>query len=124
MTVVLWYGCPWNHSWHQAHTHDSAGIAFPHQTTKWTRTQQRTWTQLHPHQQHLLSTIGIHGPTPLHRYNSHPANPTDQPAEPINTYETNPEQETRSSQAHPGPARKQRQAPHHHTPHRQTQPAN
>ncbi|WP_175430214.1 helicase associated domain-containing protein [Streptomyces hawaiiensis] len=123
-----WWNPPWratwNHSWHQAHTCYSTGMPFPNQTTKWIRTQQRTWDQLHPHQQHLMGTIGIHGPTPLHRYNSHPANLTDQPTELINTHETNPEQQTRSSQAHPAGARKQRPPPRQHTPHRQTQPTN
>ncbi|MER6617813.1 hypothetical protein [Streptomyces xantholiticus] len=99
-------------------------MAFPNQTTKWIRTQQRTWTQLHPHQQHLMGTIGIHGPAPLYRYNSRPAHLTNQPTELINTHETNPEHELRSSQAHPVGARKQRQAPRQHTPHRRTQPAN
>ncbi|MGW1987871.1 Helicase associated domain protein [Streptomyces collinus] len=123
-----WWNPPWratwNHSWHQAHAHYSTGLPFPDQTTTWIRTQQQTWNQLHPHQQHLLGTIGIHGPTPLHRYNSHPANPTDQPTKLINTHETNPEQRTRSSQAHPAEGRKQRPTPRQHTPHRQTQPAN
>ncbi|AQW56568.1 helicase associated domain-containing protein [Streptomyces violaceusniger] len=123
-----WWNPPWratwNHSWHQAHTHHTAAQPFPNQTTKWIRTQQRTWEQLHPHQQHLMNTIGIHGPTPLYRYNNRPANLTDQPTELINTNKTNPEQETRSSQARPVRARKQRQTPHQHTPHRQTQPTN
>ncbi|WP_413106170.1 helicase associated domain-containing protein [Streptomyces sp. Inha503] len=47
-----WWNPPWratwNHSWHQAHTHHSTGLPFPNQTTKWIRTQQRTWEQLHP----------------------------------------------------------------------------
>ncbi|MCM3303129.1 helicase associated domain-containing protein [Streptomyces pseudogriseolus] len=123
-----WWNPPWrvtwNHSWHQAHTHHSAGHPFSNQTIKWIRTQQRAWDQLHPHQQHLLNTIGIHGPTPLCRYNSRPANLTDQPTELINTHKTNPEQESRSSQARPGPARKQRHTPRQHPPHRRTQPAN
>ncbi|MFF9113816.1 helicase associated domain-containing protein [Streptomyces sp. NPDC014805] len=123
-----WWNPPWratwNHSWHQAHTHYTAGLPFPNQTTKWIRTQQRAWEQLHPHQQHLMTTLGIHGPTPLCRYNSRPANPTDQPTKLINTHETNPEQETRSSQARSVRARKQHQAPRQHTPHRRTQPAN
>ncbi|MFD8915968.1 hypothetical protein [Streptomyces sp. NPDC059575] len=88
------------------------------------RTQQRAWDQLHPHQQRLLGTIGIHGPAPLCRYNSHPMNLTDQPTELINTHETDAEQETRSSQARSVRARKQRQASRQHTPHRRTQPAN
>lgn len=123
-----WWNPPWratwNHSWHQAHTNYSTGMPFPNQTTKWIRTQQRVWEQLHPHQQHLMGTIGIHGPTPLCRYNSRPANPTDQPPKLINTNKTNPEQKTRSSQARPAGARKQRQAPRQHTPHRRSQPTN
>ncbi|WP_234377221.1 hypothetical protein, partial [Streptomyces sp. TP-A0356] len=97
---------------------------FPNQTTKWIRTQQRTWTQLHPHQQHLLGTLGIHSPTPLYRYNNHPTKLTNQPTELTNTNKTNSKQKTRSSQARPVAARKQRQAPRQHTPHRPTQPAN
>jgi hypothetical protein len=123
-----WWNPPWratwNHSWHQAHANYSTGVPFPSQTTKWIRTQQRTWTQLHPHQQHLMGTIGIHGHAPLHRYNSHPVHLTDQPTELINTHATSPEHELRSSQAHPVGARKQRQAPRQHPPHRRTQPAN
>ncbi|MEU8686440.1 helicase associated domain-containing protein [Streptomyces sp. NPDC048611] len=126
--LAPWWNPPWratwNHSWHQAHAHHSAGLPFPNQTTKWIRTQQRAWEQLHPHQQHQMTTIGIHGPAPLCRYNSHPANLTGQPIELINTHETTSAPETRSSQAHPDPARNQRQAPRQHTPHRRTQPAN
>ncbi|MFE7076370.1 hypothetical protein ACFU96_40405 [Streptomyces sp. NPDC057620] len=99
-------------------------MPFPNQTTRWIRTQQRTWTQLHPHQQHLLDTIDIHGPAPLHRYNSRPANLTDQPTKLINTHEPNPEQQNPSSQAHPAETRKQRHTHRHHTPHHRTQPAN
>ncbi|MET8514341.1 helicase associated domain-containing protein [Streptomyces sp. NPDC005077] len=78
-----WWNPPWratwNHSYHQAHAFYSAGQPFPNNTTKWIRVQQRAWEQLHPHQQHLLATLGIHRPTPLCRYNSHPANTTGQP---------------------------------------------
>ncbi|MGW3512384.1 helicase associated domain-containing protein [Streptomyces sp. NPDC000994] len=123
-----WWNPPWratwNHSWHQALTHYSTARSFPNNTTKWIRTQQRAWEQLHPHQQHLMTTLGIHGPTPLYRYNSRPPNPTDQPTELINTHDTNPEHETHSPQARSVRARKQRQAPRQHTPHRRTQPAN
>ncbi len=123
-----WWNPPWratwNHSWHQAHTHHSTAQSFPNNTTKWIRTQQRAWDQLHPHQQHLMTTLGIHGPTPLCRYNSHPKNLTNQPTDLINTNKTNAEQETRSPQARPGPTRKQHQTSRQHTPHRRTQPAN
>jgi hypothetical protein len=71
-----WWNPPWraswNHSYHQAHTHHTANQPFPGHITVWIRTQQRTWNHLHPHQQHLLTTLGIHGPTPLHRHNSCP----------------------------------------------------
>ncbi|MGW2563024.1 hypothetical protein ACWCXB_27985 [Streptomyces sp. NPDC001514] len=78
-----WWNPPWranwNHSWHQAHTHHAAGRPLPDNTTKWIRTQQRAWNQLHPHQQHLLlATLGIHGPTPLCRYSSRPVDPANQ----------------------------------------------
>ncbi|WP_143678203.1 helicase associated domain-containing protein [Streptomyces rhizosphaericus] len=123
-----WWNPPWratwNHSRHQAHTHHSTAQSFPNNTTKWIRTQQRAWDQLHPHQQHLMTTLGIHGPTPLCRYNSHPKNLTNQPTDLINTNKTNAEQETRSPQARPGPTRKQHQTSRQHTPHRRTQPAN
>ncbi|AYL40549.1 hypothetical protein CNQ36_34370 (plasmid) [Streptomyces fungicidicus] len=123
-----WWNPPWrvtwNHSWHLAHTHYTAAQPFPNNTIKWIRTQQRAWAQLHPHQQHLMIIIGIHGPTPLCRYNSRPAILTDQPTELINIHETSPRQESRSSQARPGPARKQRHTPRQHPPHRRTQPAN
>ncbi|WP_405592344.1 helicase associated domain-containing protein [Streptomyces sp. NBC_01190] len=77
-----WWDSPWranwNHSYHQAHTHHTTGHPLPNQTTRWIRTQQRTWNQLHPHQQHLLTALGIHGPTPLQGYNSRPAEPAGQ----------------------------------------------
>jgi hypothetical protein len=79
-----WWNPPWraswNHSYHQAHTHHTAGRPYPDTITKWIRTQQRAWDQLHPHQQHLLATLGIHGPTPLYRHNSRPADPPGRPA--------------------------------------------
>ncbi|REK84517.1 hypothetical protein DY245_42945 [Streptomyces inhibens] len=123
-----WWNPPWranwNHSWHQAHTYYSTGRPFPNNTTKWIRTQQRAWEQLHPHQQHLLATFGIHGPTPLHRYNSRPANPTGQPNKLTNSHPATPKRENRSSQTRPAPTRKQRHAPRQHTAHCQAQPAN
>ncbi|MFD7232113.1 helicase associated domain-containing protein [Streptomyces sp. NPDC059881] len=123
-----WWNPPWratwNHSWHQAHAHHNTGQPFPGQTTKWIRTQQRTWDQLHPHQQHLMTTLGIHGPTPLHCYNSHPAKLTSQPPELINTNETAPDLETRSSKPRSAQTCKQHQPPRQHTTHRQPQPAN
>ncbi|MEU3910415.1 helicase associated domain-containing protein [Streptomyces sp. NPDC029721] len=75
-----WWNPPWraswNHSYHQAHTHHTTGRSFPGTTTKWIRTQQHAWNQLHPHQQHLLTTLGVHGPTPLIPYNSRPVDPS------------------------------------------------
>ncbi|MCD9593927.1 hypothetical protein, partial [Streptomyces sp. 8ZJF_21] len=123
-----WWNPPWranwNHSWHQAHAYYSAGHTYPNNTTKWIRTQQRAWDQLHRHHQRLMTTIGIHSPTPLCRYNNRPANLIDQPTKLINSHETNPGRETRSPQPHPAPAPKQRQTPHQHTTHRQPQPTN
>ncbi|MFD6231624.1 helicase associated domain-containing protein [Streptomyces sp. NPDC060232] len=110
-----WWNPPWranwNHSYHQAHAYYSAGRPFPNNTTKWIRTQQRAWEQLHPHQQHLLATLGILGPTPLCRYNSLPAELTCQPNKLTNSHTGAPKREHHSSQTCPAPARKQCQAP-------------
>ncbi|MEV6190476.1 hypothetical protein AB0L78_30345, partial [Streptomyces albidoflavus] len=72
--------------------------------SKWIRTQQRAWNQLHPHQQHLLSTLGIHESTPLISYNSHPTKLTRQPIEATNEPTATPKQETHSSQTPPTPS--------------------
>ncbi len=99
-------------------------MPFPNQTTKWIRTQQRTWDQLHPHQQHLMGTIGIHGPTPLCRYNSHPTNPTSQPNKLTNSQTTTPKRENGRSQPTRAQVHKQHQPARPHTTDRQPQPAN
>ncbi|MFF1959824.1 helicase associated domain-containing protein [Streptomyces sp. NPDC058220] len=82
-----WWDPPWranwNHSYHQAHTHHTTGHPLPNQTTRWIRIQQRDWQQLHPHQQRLLAALGIHGPTPLHRYSSRPVDPASPRETPI-----------------------------------------
>ncbi|WP_211280261.1 helicase associated domain-containing protein, partial [Streptomyces lushanensis] len=77
-----WWNPPWrvswNHSYHQAHAHHTAGHAFPGTTTKWIRTQQRAWNQLQPppttppeHPRHPR----IHTPDQLQQ----PPNETDRP---------------------------------------------
>ncbi|MFF5505877.1 helicase associated domain-containing protein [Streptomyces roseolus] len=117
-----WWNPPWrvswNHSYHQAHTHHTAGHAFPGTTTKWIRNQQHAWNQLHPHQQHLLTTLGIPGPTPLISYNSRPTKLTGQPIELTNGPTATPKQEHHSSQtpSTPSPQATSSPPPTHSTP--------
>ncbi|WP_309050447.1 helicase associated domain-containing protein [Streptomyces sp.] len=121
-TLDPWWNPPWraswNHSYHQAHTHHTAGRPFPGTTTKWIRTQQQAWNQLHPHQQHLLTTLGIHGPVPLISYNSRPMKLTRQPIELTNGSTATPKQETHSSQTPPSPSSQATpsRSPTHRTP--------
>ncbi|MFE4925212.1 hypothetical protein [Streptomyces sp. NPDC056661] len=49
---------PWQRAYHHAHTHPQ------HPTTRhWLDRQRRAWPLLHPHQQQLLTGIGITTPT-------------------------------------------------------------
>ncbi|MET8439203.1 helicase associated domain-containing protein [Streptomyces sp900116325] len=57
-TIDPWWNPPWpilwQRSYHHAHTHPQ------HPTTRhWLHNQQRSWPLLHPHQQQLLTDIGI-----------------------------------------------------------------
>lgn len=59
-----WWNSPWPYHWHrtyhQARTCHHTGQPYPPRITSWIQTQHRNWPRLHPQQQHLLTTIGIH----------------------------------------------------------------
>ncbi|WP_261387038.1 Helicase associated domain protein [Streptomyces sp. BK340] len=59
-----WWNPPWPYHWHrtyhQAQTCHHTGQPYPPRITSWIQTQHRNWPRLHPQQQHLLTTIGIH----------------------------------------------------------------
>ncbi|MFC1414152.1 helicase associated domain-containing protein [Streptacidiphilus sp. N1-12] len=63
-TLDPWWNPPWPYEWttryHQARTTTPPTPA----TQRWTTRQHRAYPRLHPHQQHLLNTIGITPPHP------------------------------------------------------------
>ncbi|WP_437051086.1 helicase associated domain-containing protein [Streptomyces sp. enrichment culture] len=58
-----WWNPPWPYHWHrtyhQAQTCHHTGQPYPPRITTWIQTQHRNWPRLHPHQQRLLTTIGV-----------------------------------------------------------------
>ncbi|MDX3588926.1 helicase associated domain-containing protein [Streptomyces europaeiscabiei] len=63
-TLAPWWNPPWPHTWQrtyqQAKLHQLNGQPHPPALQKWTEQQRTRWNTLHPQQQHLLTTIGIH----------------------------------------------------------------
>ncbi|GAA0541125.1 hypothetical protein GCM10010390_48860 [Streptomyces mordarskii] len=59
-----WWNPPWPFTWqrkhHQYRTTRAAGRPIPPELHRWARRQTTLWAQLHPHQQGLLTAIGIH----------------------------------------------------------------
>jgi hypothetical protein len=58
-----WWNPPWPFAWqrhyHQCRTTLATGQPLPPELKRWTRKQTGLWAELHPHQQGLLSSIGI-----------------------------------------------------------------
>ncbi|MEU9101670.1 hypothetical protein [Streptomyces sp. NPDC048361] len=53
-----WWNPPWPILWQR--TYQQARADHRHPTTRhWLQNQQRGWLLLHPHQQHLLVSIGM-----------------------------------------------------------------
>ncbi|MEU1212605.1 helicase associated domain-containing protein [Streptomyces sp. NPDC005791] len=61
--IDAWWNPPWPHTWQrtyqQAKLHQFNGADHPPTLLKWTDRQRTRWNTLHPHQQKLLSGIGI-----------------------------------------------------------------
>ncbi|NEC38250.1 helicase associated domain-containing protein [Streptomyces rubrogriseus] len=59
-----WWNPPWPFTWqrhyHQHRTLAAAGEPLPPALDRWARKQTALWGQLHPHQQGLLTAIGLH----------------------------------------------------------------
>lgn len=59
-----WWNPPWSFTWqrkyHQHRTTSTAGRPIPPELQRWARKQTTLWAQLHPHQQGLLTAIGLH----------------------------------------------------------------
>ncbi|MFF7339686.1 helicase associated domain-containing protein [Streptomyces sp. NPDC008163] len=65
-----WWNPPWSFTWqrkyHQYRTTRAAERPIPPELHHWARRQATLWEQLHPHQQGLLTGIGLHpAPIPL-----------------------------------------------------------
>ncbi|MDV7220517.1 helicase associated domain-containing protein [Streptomyces prunicolor] len=58
-TIDPWWNPPWGMIWQRAYQH---ARTHPHNPTtrRWIHKQRRTWPLLHPHQQQLLTTTGLH----------------------------------------------------------------
>ncbi|WP_329331172.1 helicase associated domain-containing protein [Streptomyces sp. NBC_00663] len=63
-TIDPWWNPPWSRTWQhayrQAQFHQRTGQSPSPALQQWTGRQRTLWTTLHPAQQHLLTTIGIH----------------------------------------------------------------
>ncbi|MDX3204173.1 helicase-associated protein, partial [Streptomyces scabiei] len=59
-----WWNPPWPSIWQrtyqEAKLHQLNSRPHPPALQKWTERQRTRWNTLHPQQQHLLTTIGIH----------------------------------------------------------------
>ncbi|MFH9431967.1 helicase associated domain-containing protein [Streptomyces sp. NPDC017615] len=59
-----WWNPPWPFTWqrkyHQYRTTRAAGRPIPPELHRWVRKQTTLWEQLRPHQQGLLTAIGLH----------------------------------------------------------------
>ncbi|WP_406164400.1 Helicase associated domain protein [Streptomyces sp. NBC_00996] len=63
-SIDPWWNPPWPHTWQrtyqQAQLNHHTGQPCPSGLQRWANTQRTRWNTLHPQQQHLLTTIGIH----------------------------------------------------------------
>ncbi|MET9062456.1 hypothetical protein ABZX99_32065 [Streptomyces antibioticus] len=62
--IAPWWNPPWDLAWQrayqQAKSHHHTGQDHSLTLQRWTKQQRTRWNTLHPTQQHLLTTIGIH----------------------------------------------------------------
>ncbi|WP_345666399.1 helicase associated domain-containing protein [Streptomyces venetus] len=63
-TLDPWWNPPWPFVWqrhyHQCRTLHATGQPLPPELRRWARKQTTLWEQLHPHQQGLLTAVGLH----------------------------------------------------------------